>query len=331
MTKGCEMPFRKKYIPGAIALCIAVGAPLAHAQTFPAKPIRIVVAFPPGGPSDYAARVVGLKLTESIGQQVVVDNRPGAGGALGTELVARAAPDGYTLLIGNTGTLAVLPHLQAKIPYDALRDFTAITNLIGGPSFLLTHPSVPVKNLRELIDLARKRPGQLTYASAGVGQISHMNGELLKQLANIDLVHVPYKGTGPVMPEMLGGQVSMTFSTSIDNLQFVKTGRLRGLAVTGKERLAIAQELPTMAESGLPGFDSLNWNGIVGPAGMPKDIVARLNREIVRAVNLADIKEKVIAQGNFVIGDTAEQFAAYIRAESEKWARVVKQGNIRID
>jgi len=158
-----------------------------------------------------------------------------------------------------------------------------------------------------------------------------MNGELLKQLANIDLVHVPYKGTGPVMPEMLGGQVSMTFSTSIDNLQFVKTGRLRGLAVTGKERLVIAQELPTMAESGLPGFDSLNWNGIVGPAGMPKDIVARLNREIVRAVNLADIKEKVIAQGNFVIGDTAEQFAAYIRAESEKWARVVKQGNIRID
>ncbi|HYK15911.1 MAG TPA: tripartite tricarboxylate transporter substrate-binding protein, partial [Burkholderiales bacterium] len=237
----------------------------------------------------------------------------------------------YTLLIGNTGTLAVLPHLQAKIPYDALRDFTAITNLIGGPSFLLTHPSVPVKNLRELIDLARKRPGQLTYASAGVGQISHMNGELLKQLANIDLVHVPYKGTGPVMPEMLGGQVSMTFSTSIDNLQFVKTGRLRGLAVTGKERLAIAQELPTMAESGLPGFDSLNWNGIVGPAGLPKDIVARLNREIVRAVNLPDIKDKVIAQGNFVIGDTPEQFAGYIRAESDKWARVVKQGNIRID
>src|SRR6478735_11352402 len=150
MTKECEMPFRKKFIPGAIALCVAAAASLAHAQTFPAKPIRIVVAFPPGGPSDYAARVVSLKLTESMGEQVVVDNRPGAGGALGTELVARAAPDGYTLLIGNTGTLAVLPHLQAKIPYDALRDFTAITNLIGGPSFLLTHPSVPVKNLREL-------------------------------------------------------------------------------------------------------------------------------------------------------------------------------------
>ena len=320
----------------AVALCLAwalasAAASLAHAQTFPAKPVRIVVAFPPGGPSDYAARVVSLKLVESVGQQFVVDNRPGAGGALGTELVARAAPDGYTLLIGNTGTLAVLPHLQAKIPYDAMRDFTAITNLIGGPSFLLTHPSVPVKNLRELLELARKRPGQLTYASAGVGQISHMNGELLKQLARIDLLHVPYKGTGPVMPEMLGGQVSMTFSTSIDNLQFVKTGRLRGMAVTGKERLAVAQELPTMAESGLPGFESLNWNGIVGPAGMPVDVVTRLHREIVRAINLPDIKEKVAAQGNFVIGDTPEQFSAYIRAESEKWARVVKQGNIRID
>src|SRR5688572_2607634 len=331
------MSIRKRRTAGlAVAFCFSgtlalVGPPLAHAQTFPAKPVRIVVAFPPGGPSDYAARVVGVRLTEFLGQPVIVDNRPGAGGALGTEQVARAAPDGYTLLIGNTGTLSVLPHLQAKMPYDAQRDFTAITNLIGGPSFLLAHPSVPVNNLRELLALAKKRPGQLTYASAGVGQISHMNGELLKQLANIDLLHVPYKGTGPIMPEMLGGQVSLTFSTSIDNLQFVKSGRLRGLAVTGKERLAVAQELPTMAEAGLPGFESLNWNGVVGPAGMPRDTVNRLHREIVRAINLPDVKEKVAAQGNFVIADTPEQFAAFIRAESEKWARVVKQANIKID
>ena len=316
---------------GRLAIvCLIAATPLTHAQTFPAKPLHIVVAFPPGGPSDYAARVVSLKLTESIGQPVVVDNRPGAGGALGTELVARAAPDGYTLVIGNTGTLSVLPHLQ-KLGYDALRDFTPITNLIGGPSFLLTHPSVPAKNLRELIALAKKKPGQLTYASAGVGQISHMNGELFKQLAHIDLLHIPYKGTGPVMPEMLGGQVSMTFSTSIDNLQFVKNGRVRALAVTGKERLAVAPDLPTMAESGLPGFESLNWNGIVGPAGMPREIVSRLNREIVRAINLPDVKEKIIAQGNFAIGDSPEEFAAFIRAESDKWARVVKQANIRLD
>jgi len=306
-------------------------AGLAGAQTFPAKPIRIMVAFPPGGPSDYAARVVSTKLAESLGQPVVVDNRPGAGGALATELAARAAPDGYTLVVGNTGTLTVLPHLQAKIPYDALRDFTPITNLIGGPSFLLLHPSVPAKNLRELVALAKRQPGKLTYASAGVGQISHMNGELLKLLAGIDLLHVPYKGTGQVTPELLGGQVSMTFSTSVDNLQFVKAGRVRLLAVTGKERLGVIPDTPTMAEAGVPGFDSLNWNGIVGPARIPRDIVNRLNRELVRAVKAPDVVEKVVAQGNFVIGDTPEQFGGYIRTESEKWGRVVKQAKIKVD
>jgi len=306
-------------------------AGLAGAQTFPAKPIRIMVAFPPGGPSDYAARVVSTKLAESLGQPVVVDNRPGAGGALATQLAARAAPDGYTLVVGNTGTLTVLPHLQAKIPYDALRDFTPITNLIGGPSFLLLHPSVPAKNLRELVALAKRQPGKLTYASAGVGQISHMNGELLKLLAGIDLLHVPYKGTGQVTPELLGGQVSMTFSTSADNLQFVKAGRVRLLAVTGKERLGVIPDTPTMAEAGVPGFDSLNWNGIVGPARIPRDIVNRLNRELVRAVKAPDVVEKVVAQGNFVIGDTPEQFGGYIRTESEKWGRVVKQAKIKVD
>lgn len=313
---------------------LAFGAGLAGvagAQTFPTKPLRIMVAFPPGGPSDYAARVVSAKLAESLGQPVVVDNRPGAGGALATQLAARAAPDGYTLVVGNTGTLTVLPHLQAKIPYDALRDFTPITNLIGGPSFLLLHPSVPAKNLRELIALAKRQPGKLTYASAGVGQISHMNGELLKLLAGIDLLHIPYKGTGQVTPELLGGQVSMTFSTSVDNLQFVKAGRVRLLAVTGKERLGVIPDTPTMAEAGVPGFESLNWNGIVGPAGIPGDIVNRLNRELVRAVRAPDVAEKVIAQGNFVIGDTPEQFGAYIRSEWEKWGRVVKQAKIKVD
>lgn len=313
-------------------LTLAAGlAGIASAQSFPVKPLRIVVAFPPGGPSDYAARVVSQKLPEFIGQPVVVDNRAGAGGALATEMVARSAPDGYTLVVGNTGTLTVLPHLQAKMPYDPMRDFTPIVNLIGGPSFLLIHPSVPAKNLRELIALAKRKPGQLSFASAGVGQISHMNGELLKQLAGIDLLHVPYKGTGPTMPELIGGQVSMTFSTSVDSLQFVKAGRARALAVTGKQRLAVAPDIPTMAEAGLPGFESLNWNGIVGPAGIQRDVVNLLNREIVRVLNLPDVKEKVVAQGNFVIGDTPEQFGAFIRAESDKWARVVKQANIKVD
>ncbi len=301
----------------------------ACAQPFPSKPIRIVVPFPPGGPSDYAARVLAQKLPESIGQQVIVDNRPGASGMVGAEQVARSAPDGYTTVIANTGMLTILPHLEAKMPYDPLRDLTFITNLIGGPSFLLLHPSVPARNLKELIALARKRPGQLSYASASVGQISHMNGELMKLLAGIDVLHVPYKGTGPIMPELIGGQVSMTFSTSADTLQFVKAGRVRLLAVTGKQRLPMIPDIPTMAESGLPGFESLNWNGIVGPAGMPRDIVLRLNREFARALNSPDVKERVNALGNFVIGDTPEQFGVYIREEFEKWGRVVKQANIK--
>jgi tripartite-type tricarboxylate transporter receptor subunit TctC len=309
----------------ALPLCDAL------AQQFPSRPIRIVVPFPPGGPSDYAARVISVKLPEFFRQQIIVDNRPGASGTLGADLVARAAPDGYTLVIANTGMLTILPHLQTKMPYDPFNDFSPITNLIGGPSFLLTHPSVPAKNVAELIALAKKRPGQLTYASASVGQISHMNGELMKLLAGIDMLHVPYKGTGPIMPELLGGQVSMTFSTSVDTLGFARTGRVRLLAVTGGKRLAIVPDTPTMAESGLPGFESLNWNGIVGPARMPREVAERLNREIVRALNLPDVKEKVAAQGNDIIGDTPEAFAKFIRAESAKWGRVVKQAGIKLE
>jgi len=312
----------------AAAICCPV---LAGAQTFPTKPVRIVVPFPPGGPSDYAARILSAKLVEPLGQPVIVENRAGAGGALGTEAVARTAPDGHTLLIGNTGTLTVLPHLQAKLGYDPMRDFTPISNLIGGPSFLLVHPSVPAKTLRDLVALAKRQPGKLTYASTGVGQIAHMNGELLKQLAGIDVLHVPYKGSGPVMPDLLGGQVMITFSTSADNLSVVKAGRVRLLAVTGKERLAMIPDTPTMAEAGVPGFESLNWNGIVGPARLPREVAERLNRELVRAIKSPDIIEKVAALGNFVIGDAPEQFAAYIRTESEKWARVVRQANIRIE
>jgi len=314
-----------------VAGLLALAPLLAVAQAYPVKPVRILIPFPPGGPSDYAARVVGIKLAEFIGQSVIADNRPGAGGLVATELGARAAPDGYTLLIANTGTFAVLPHLQAKIPYDAMRDFTPIVNLIAGPAFLLVHPSVPARNLRELIALAKKMPGQITHGSAGIGQSSHLNGELLKQLAGIDFLQIPYKGSGPIIPELIGGQLMMHFSTSVDNLQFVKSGRVRALAVTGTTRLSVASDLPTMAEAGLPGFESLNWNGVVGPAGLQRDIVLRLNQEMVRVLNLPDVKEKIIAQGNYVVGDTPEQFAAFMRAESDKWQRVVRKGNIKLE
>ena len=314
-----------------VAGLLALAPLLASAQAYPVKPVRILIPFPPGGPSDYAARVVGIKLAEFIGQSVIADNRPGAGGLVATELGARAAPDGYTLLIANTGTFAVLPHLQAKIPYDAMRDFTPIVNLIAGPAFLLVHPSVPARNLRELIALAKKMPGQITHGSAGICQSSHLNGELLKQLAGIDFLQIPYKGSGPIIPELIGGQLMMHFSTSVDNLQFVKSGRVRALAVTGTTRLSVASDLPTMAEAGLPGFESLNWNGVVGPAGLQRDIVLRLNQEMVRVLNLPDVKEKIIAQGNYVVGDTPEQFAAFMRAESDKWQRVVRKGNIKLE
>jgi len=320
------MPVALRFAP----LLLGVFAATAFAQPT-GKPLRIVVPFPPGGPSDYAARVVSQKLPEFLGQPVVVDNRPGANGTLGAEFVARSAPDGTTLCIANVGMITILPHLQAKMPYDTFKDFTPVVNLIGGPSFLLVHPSIPVKNVKELIALAKKRPGELSYASAGLGQISHMNGELMKLLAGINVLHVPYKGTGPIMPELIGGQVSFTFSTSIDTLNFAKAGRVNLLAVTGKERLPMLPDTPTMEQAGLPGFESLNWNGLVAPANLPRDTLARLNREIVRAINAPDVKEKIIAQGNFVIGDTPEQFAAYIRTEYDKWGRVVKQANIKLE
>ena len=315
-----------------VSLVLAMAlAELAGAQSLADKPLRIVVPYPAGGQSDYAARIVSIKLAELLKRPIVVDNRPGANGMVGTALVARAAPDGATVVVGSTGTLGVLPHLQSKIPYDVLKDFTPIVNLIGGPSFLLVHPSVPVSNLRELIALAKRQPGRLAYTSSGHGAISHMNGELLRQLAGIDLLHVPYTSATNQITELIGGMVSMSFSTSVDTLQFVRAGRVRLLAVTGKQRLPMIADTPTMEEAGLPAFDSLNWNGIVGPANLPRDIVNRLNRDMVQAINSPDIIAKVAALGNYVIGDTPEQFGAFIRAESEKWGSVVRRGNFRID
>ena len=311
-------------------LCLAPGNG-ALAQSYPAKPIRIVVAFAPGGPSDFAARVISQRLPERLGQQVVVDNRPGAGGLVGAEHVAKSQPDGYTLLIANVGMLSVARYLYSKLPYDPAKDFAPITNLIGGPSWLIVHPSVPVHNVKELITLAKARSGQLTYGSAGVGQVSHLNGELFKIMAGVDIVHVPYKGTGQITPDLIGGQISMSFSTDIQNLLFAKAGKLRMLAVTSLKRSPAAPEVPTVDESGLKGFEVLNWNGIVAPAGTPREIIARLNRDFVKVIQLPEVKQLVGAQGNIVIGDTSEEFGAYIRAESDKWSKVIKQLGIKLD
>lgn len=303
-----------------IALIVAIPQPVS-AQSFPTKPIRILVPFPAGGPSDFAGRVISQKLPELLGQPIVYDNRAGAAGAIAAQLVAQAPADGHTLLIANVGMLCIAPRL-GKIPYDPARDFTPITNLVSAPQWLVVHPSVPVRNVQQLITFAKAKPGQLTYGSAGVGQQSHLTGELFKIATGVDILHVPYKGATPAMIDLLGGQITMGFTTSIEN--FVQ-GRLRILAITSRERSRVTPDVPTMIESGVKDFEAYSWNGILAPAATPRAVVARLNRDIAKALQLPEVRERVGASGKFVVGDSPEEFAAYIRSESAKWAGIVKR------
>lgn len=314
----------------AALLALAL-AGTAWAQAFPSKPIRIVVPFPPGGPSDYAARSVSQHLPALIGQPVIVDNRSGGAGITGTDAVAKSAPDGYTLLVATVGVMVIAPYLFPKLPYDPFKDFVPITNLISGPSVLVVHPSVPAHSVQELIALARAKPGSLTYGSTGAGQISHLNGELFKALAGVDILHVPYKGAAPVLPAMISGEISMNFSTAIDGLGLMRAGRLRALAVTSPKRLAAMPEVPTMDESGLKGYDVSNWNAIWAPAGTPRALIDRLNREICKAMDSPDVRERVAAQGNLIVCDSPDDFAAYIRKEAGKWSKVVQDARIKLD
>jgi tripartite-type tricarboxylate transporter receptor subunit TctC len=303
----------------------------AVAQTFPGKPIRVVAPSPAGGPTDYAARISTQHLPELLGQPVVVDNRPGGGGITGADIVAKAPPDGHTLLVASVGLMVILPFLQDKLPYDAFKDFVPITNLVGGPTVLMMHPSVPVRTIKELIALAKARPGQLTYGSTGPGQISHLSGELLKRQAGIDLLHVPYKGTANLFTQLVGGEISMNFSTSIDGLTYMRNGRLHALAITSLKRSAVMPEVPTMDESGLKGFEATNWNGIWAPGKTPHEVIARLNQDIVKSVQSAENRERVAAQGNMLLTAKPEEFSAYIRREAERWAKVVKDANIKLE
>ena len=314
----------------AALLALAL-AGTAWAQAFPSRPIRIVVPFPPGGPSDYAARSVSQHLPALIGQPVIVDNRSGGAGITGTDAVAKSAPDGYTLLVATVGVMVIAPYLFPKLPYDPFKDFVPITNLISGPSVLVVHPSVPAHSVQELIALARAKPGSLTYGSTGAGQISHLNGELFKALAGVDILHVPYKGAAPVLPAMISGEISMNFSTAIDGLGLMRAGRLRALAVTSPKRLAAMPEVPTMDESGLKGYDVSNWNAIWAPAGTPRALIDRLNREICKAMDSPDVRERVAAQGNLIVCDSPDDFAAYIRKEAGKWSKVVQDARIKLD
>ena len=308
----------------------ALSGGAAFAQPFPAKPVRIVIAFPPGGGADIVARVVGPKLTESWHQQVIVENRAGASGMIGTEFAARAAPDGYTVFIGTMGNLAVNQHLFPKMPVDPLRDFAPITLVVAVNFVMVAHPSLPVRNVKELIALAKARPGQINYSSSGAGGAPHLGGELFKRMAQVNLVHVPYKGSGPSFQDLLGGHVSLTFDSMVQSLPYIKSGKLRALAVLGKTRSPLLPDVPTVGET-VAGYDLTNWFGLVAPAATPREIIAKLHDDWARALLNPEVRAKLSSMGADVVGNTPEQFGAFMRSESAKWAKLVKEADIRAE
>ena len=314
----------------AASIAVAVAGP-AFAQGYPSKPIHIIVPFPPGGPSDFAARLLAQNLSPIVGQPVIVENRAGGAGTTGTNAVAKSAPDGYTLLVATVGAMVIAPYVLPKLPYDPFKDFAPISNLVSGPTVLMVNSDLPVRSVQELIALAKAKPGGLTYGSTGVGQISHLNGELFKNLSGVDILHVPYKGAAPLTADMLGGQLSMYFATASDATGLADSGKLRALAVTSPNRMALLPQVPTMDESGLKGYSVANWNGIFAPAGTPAAVLEKLNGDISRAMSATEVKERVAAQGNSVVCDSTEDFAAYIRQEAARWSKVVRDGHIKID
>ncbi len=313
----------------AAALLLAAGT--CTAQSYPVKPIRIVVPFPAGGIADLFARHIGQKFTEAWGQPVVVDNRPGAGGNIGAEAVAKSPADGYTLVMGSIGTHSVNVSLFSKLAYDPIRDFAPVALVMEAEGLLVLHPSVPVKTVKELIALARARPGQVAYASAGHGTAGHLSGELFKSMAKVDMVHVPYKGNVPAIVDLIAGQTSLLFATMPTVLPQVQAGRLKALAVTSSSRAPAAPDLPTIAEAALPGYSVTNWIGIFAPAGTPRDAVSKLNGEIIRIMQTSEIRTRLLNEGAKFTAKTPEEFGAFVRSEIAKWAKVVKDAGIRVD
>ena len=301
----------------------------AVAQVWPAKAVRVVVPLAPGGSTDVLARLVAAKLSEIWGQTVLVENRGGGGTTLGVDLVARSAPDGYTLLM-VTSAFAVNFSLFEKVPYKP-SDFVPLSNVAQTPNVLAVHPSVPARNVKELIGLLRARPGQMTYSSGGIGGSTHLAGELFKLLAKVDMVHVPYKGGSPAVTDLVGGQVTMTFGNLTTVLPFARAGRLRALAVTSSTRSPALPDVPAMAEAGVPGFEAATWNGLIAPAATPKDVVAKLNADIVKVLRLPDLREKLAANALEPIGDSSAEFGAFIAREIERWGKVVKAAGLKAE
>jgi tripartite-type tricarboxylate transporter receptor subunit TctC len=315
---------RKLFAAFAAALAMASAA----AQEYPARPIRLIVPFTPGGPSDILGRVIGQGLAERVGQQVVIDNRGGAGGNIGAEIAARSAPDGYTLFLGTPGILIANPAM-GKVPFDTLRDFAPVVLAANMTSIMVLHPSVPARTLKEFIDYARARPRQLTYGSSGNGSASHLATELFKLAAQVDIVHVPYKGAAPAVTDLLGGHLAVMLIGVPVSLPHVRAGKLVALGIASLQRYPVAMDLPTLAESGLPGFEVANWFAVLAPAGTPASISGRLNSELNAVLRNNELRERLLKQGLESAGGTREEFAAYLRKEMEKWTKVVREARIR--
>ena len=320
-------------LPGLFSLFIAfslLGASVAPAQSFPNKPLHLIVPFPPGAGTDAFARVIAAKLSESLGQPVIVDNKAGAGATVGTDFVAKSAPDGYTLLL-STASHAINPAVYAKLPYDTLRDFVTVTQVANLPIVLVVHPSLPAHSLKELVALAKAKPGTLNMGSASNGTVFHLAGELLKSVAGINMLHVPFKGGGPALTALIGGQVDLLFETTLTVQPQMKAGKIRALAVGSARRSAIMPEVPTVAESGYPGFDAENWYGVYAPANTPPDIVTRLNQEIVKALKSTDVSQRFTDLGADIIANSPEQHLGFLKSEMAKWAKVAKVAHATAD
>jgi tripartite-type tricarboxylate transporter receptor subunit TctC len=316
-----------------VLLCAALAAalPAAHAQQYPSRPVRFVVPFAPGGSVDTLARTIGPRLADALGQQVVVDNRPGGNGDIGMIIVAKAPPDGYTLLLGYIANLAIAPSLYAKLPFDPQKDYAPITQIATSPNVLTAHPSVPARNLQELIALAKAKPGAVNFASTGVASVGHLTGELLNNLAGVKMTHVPYKGGGQAIIDLVGGHVQVMFSGFSAAMPHIKSGKIRALAVTGATRSPALADVATIAEQGFPGVEATAWYGMLAPAGTPKAVITRLHGEVVKILKLPDVTQRLGGLGFEIAGSTPEQFAAYIRSETRKWEKVVKASGAKPD
>jgi tripartite-type tricarboxylate transporter receptor subunit TctC len=318
-----------QFLCGSALVFVALSQ-LVAAQSYPAKPIRIVVTFPPGGPTDIVARAVGQKLTEAWGQQIVVDNRGGAGGIIGTDVAAKAVPDGYTLLLGTSSGLSINPALNPKLPYNAFTDFAPVSLVVINPQILVLHPSLPAGSLTELIKLAKARPGQINYASVGQGSPNHLGMEMLKAMTGIDMVHIPYKGTAPALTDLVAGQVSLMFNSMPSVLPQVRSGKLKGIAVGSAKRSRAAPDIPTVAEAGVPGFEYVTWYGLFAPAATPKEVIARLNGEIVKILAEPEMAQRLASQGAEPAGSTPDELGKFMRNEHERWKELIRSLNLHV-